>query len=758
MESLFLVLGIIGGLIAGFAITYFAFVGKLQKKLASAKKKLDRAQSVNEEAETLQSQLNAQKSERQGAEAKLASLEAAHQTQISELEAELASLRQASVALEQSPPDHSEELAALQARLAEVEQQHQETLQARLAEVEQQHQETLQALESRHQDELEALRQSFTVAPPSPMSDTESLAPEPTDQGNWGAAAIAGGAAAIGAGMAALSNFGQSSPPETTEELESFPEDLIAESEPEPAVESEIPAAAEWTEEIDEIDAEIPEAFSEEVGVLEEIDVEIPEAFSEEVDVLEEVAEIPEISDEEDSELAAESLAFSEFEAGVEGETPAFADLTEELLPDAEPSPFEQSPFDQDAFPETPAAETAETDDLSPFGPPETPVMEQENWVDMPDATVSHEEGMVESFGGDEEFPALDLDEPSPFESAAALDLETDNWVDAPDNIEQVDDEFDIGESPADLLPDFPETAETALLDVDNLLSEEEETEALTAELPDMGDADLGLGLELPDMTEEPDLGEFSFGDQTLEELGDDIPDGDELLAELTGTGEADDAGLGLFALEETTAETEALEEDLSLPSNPGDTLEMPDSFLADIPSFIPDSDTDTEDISEVGTGSDDDLNFLLQLQEDEPPSFPGEEFLPEFNDDDPLSANFPTMELLADDNSELSDLLGEGRPAHEGDPFINILDENPPASDNELLALLQDGEGGGVQPHESDDDLFSGLEGMLNTDTPDDESDLNDLDALLNSSGESSKDHDEVFSLEDLGLGEDKF
>jgi hypothetical protein len=210
------------------------------------------------------------------------------------------------------------------------------------------------------------------------------------------------------------------------------------------------------------------------------------------------------------------------------------------------------------------------------------------------------------------------------------------------------------------------------------------------------------------------------------------------------------------LGLEETTADTDTFEEELALPSDPGDTMEMPDSFLADIPSFNPDE-SETEDISEVGMGSDDDLDFLLQLQDDEPPPAPSEEFLPEFKDDEAMGSGFQTMELLADDNAELSNLLGEDRPPHEGDPFINILDESPDSSDNDLLALLQDDEGGGAHQHEGDDDLFSGLEGMLNTDTPDNESDLNDLDALLNSPGDAGSGQDDAFSFDDLGLGEDK-
>ena len=420
---------------------------------------------------------------------------------------------------------------------------------------------------------------------------------------------------------------------------------------------------------------------------------------------------------------------------------------------EAEHSPFEQpEALEEEAFLE---ALVAETEDLSPFATPEAPV-EGDNWVDSPEMTFGSEvepeaesETSTVAFGEGGAFADLEAESPSPFGSSPELEVDTENWVDAE-------------ETPEESLSEFSELPDAELFDIDPMMPGVGDAGEFTAELPDMGAEDDPMQeLELPDLAAEPeqDLGEFSFGDQNLEELTDDIPDGDQLLAELTGTG-SDDAGLDLFTLEETTAEIGDLEDDLSLPSNPGDTLEMPDSFLADIPSFIADPDTDTEDISEVGEGGDDDLDFLLQLQEDEPPSYPGEEFLPEFNDDEPLSSGFPTMELLADDNSELSDLLGETRPAHEGDPFINILDEKPNSSDNDLLALLQDDESGSPHQPEGDDDLFSGLEGMLNTDTPDDESDLDDLDALLSTSGESAESgagNDDIFSLEDLGLGDDE-
>lgn len=747
MESLlFVVLGIVGGAIVGFAIAYFASVSKLQKKLASAKKKLERAQSANEDTESLQSQLEAQKSDYQAAASKLQSLESAHQAQISELEtqhaaalqaaedrtatieAELEALRQSSVSPDQIPADNSEEVAVLQARLAEVEQQHQANL---------------QDLETRHQAELESLRQTLTVVPPTSTPDLESEPEaEPSGQGNWGAAAIAGGVAAIGAGVAAFAGFGQSSPPETTEEaeeLDSIPEDFTPATEPEPIAELETPTP-EWTEEPAAEFSETP--FDEPVAEFSETPFEPSE-----------VLEISETEAEADVDLTSEWSDTPGLEAAT-GET---FELTEELLPvEAVEAEADQSPFDQpevleeDAFPE---AFVNETEDISPFATPETPV-ESDNWVDAPDLAFGSAEATETSnfdFGEEPTFGDLAAESASPFEPSPETAIDTENWV-------------DTGETSADSFSEFADFPEAGLLDIDSISSDDAaEAGAFTSELPDMGtEDDPMLGLELPDLAAEPEseLGEFSFEDQNLEELSAEIPDGDQLLAELTGTGD-DNAIPDLFSLEETTAETAefGFGEDLSLPSNPGDTLEMPDSFLADIPSFIPES--DLEDISTVGAGSDDDLDFLLQLQEDEPPSYPGEEFLPEFNDDEPLSSGFPTMELLADDNSELSDLLGEVRPAHESDPFINILDESPTSSDNDLLALLQDDVSGVPHQPEGDDDLFSGLEGMLNTDTPDNESDLDDLDALLSTSGgtiaESGSGHDDIFSLEDLGLGDDE-
>lgn len=509
-------------------------------------------------------------------------------------------------------------------------------------------------------------------------------------------------------------------------ELETLRQSLTA-APPPPVEETEPETVAEA---VDELPA--PDSF------------ELP---SPELDLMEEVA--PEVESDETQELAAAELTVS-------------AEL--------EPSPFEQ--FDQveqleeqevveavEAVEETslPDAFDAETETPSPFDLPDVSA-EEENWVDAP------ADGFEAELETDERGDVLtDLEEetPSPFELAPEPEVETDNWVDAPDTP-------DLASSDLDL--ELSEIPATDSLEMDDLLSEAGDADAFTAELPELEaeDSEGGFelpeleaedsegGFELPEMADEADLGDFDFGEQSLDDLGsEDSAPGDDFLAELTGTDE-EEVGLELLGLEETAADTGMFEEELALPSDPGDTMEMPDSFLADIPSFNPDE-SETEDISEVGMGSDDDLDFLLQLQDDEPPPAPSEEFLPEFNDDEAMGSGFQTMELLADDNAELSNLLGEDRPPHEGDPFINILDESPDSSDNDLLALLQDDEGSGAHQQEGDDDLFSGLEGMLNTDTPDNESDLNDLDALLNSPGDAGSSQDDAFSFDDLGLGEDK-
>ncbi len=438
------------------------------------------------------------------------------------------------------------------------------------------------------------------------------------------------------------------------------------------------------------------------------------------------------------SQIAAlqESLASSpETETFADDETPVApgAEL-EEIAPQdqvEELGAFEEEAENLVAAEFAPVAEETE----SPFG--ESPATEDdlENWVDAPgeseqspfdiDSPVMEaeapvlEEVEVETAEFTAEAPALDDFSPpgeeteSPFgEPAAEEDLE--NWVDGPAelSLEEI-------------------TVQEASFDLDST-SESLDLGQVAAELPDFnaGESPMDLGAELPDMTEEPSFDGGVYDVETPQEnLALEIEQtGDELLAELTGEGEP--STLPLFT-------------------------EEPAEQLGDLPS--------EEILPTTGDGGVDDLDFLLELQdEEEPDAFSGDEFLLELTDDESPTAGFQS-EVLAEESLDFPDLLedNDNPNTHGGDPFINVLDEGPNSSDNDLLALLQndDSNDGQSPENQGDDDLFPGLENMLGDDAIGDSSGFDDLDALLmggeNSSGSESE---EVLSLDDFSLGLEDF
>jgi hypothetical protein len=313
--------------------------------------------------------------------------------------------------------------------------------------------------------------------------------------------------------------------------------------------------------------------------------------------------------------------------------------------------------------------------------------------------------------------PAVEEAE-SPFGESLTPEEDLENWVDAPE-------ETTSEELSPNLEVEIPESS--AMTEVEEEL-----------ELPDLawgatsGETPMDLGTELPDMMEPvaPSSMEYGFGTSGEDVVLETEQTGDELLAELTG--EAATSEFSLF----TEAPAEEGGEDLDLGSA------MPSEEIL----FTPED------------AGNDDLDFLLELREEEElVAFPGEELLPEFSDQEPISAGFPSMEVLAEESSDFSDLLETSPESYGGDPFINILDEDPNSSDNDLLALLQnnDGNDGEGVENQGDDDLFPGLESMLGESSPGDGFD--DLDALLGG-GENipSSETGEVLSLDDFDFGSD--
>lgn len=628
METLFLVLAIIVGIIVGFAATYFTLVTKLQKRLESTKSKLGRAKSASEDTETLQFQLEAQKAEVQSLQARLESISANHQTELdglqtsstaaiaqltadkTSLENELQSLRESAQSLEQLPPDNSEILASYEDRLAEMEQQHQATV---------------QSLEADYQAQITALQESLAAVPEPAQEPVAEFVP-------------------------------------------SAEEEFIAISEPEdfvpPAAEEVVSEefAPQETEEFAGFETPAIDNEAEELGVFRE--------------------EIENIVAEDFAPLEATDSPFGQAE-------PEEAESDLENWVDAS----EESPFDMVPTMEMEA---------------EAPVLEEEIQPEIPEFTAEPPE-LADSA------PPVEETE-SPFAEAPAVEEDLENWVDGPAELS---------------LEGIP--SEEPALDLTSEMSESLDLGEADLELPDFGGDEtpdktpMDLGAELPDMTEEPsgDLGEYNF-ETTGEDVTPEIEQtGDELLAELTG--EAPTPELPMFT-------EESAEEPLG-------ELELGDEM-------------GSLETSSPGHSGNDDLDFLLELQEEETFAAPGEELLLEFNDENPIDSGFQSMEILAEESSDFPDLPEANPETYGGDPFINILDEDSNSSDNDLLALLQndDKSDGRAGEDKEDDDLFPGLESMLGEESSNDGFD--DLDALLGEDNSANSETAEVLSLDDFSFG----
>ncbi|AIE74615.1 MULTISPECIES: hypothetical protein [unclassified Synechocystis] len=387
-------------------------------------------------------------------------------------------------------------------------------------------------------------------------------------------------------------------------------------------------------------------------------------------------------------------------------------ELEEPLAPDFVPPAIADlgETTDEEFIPTAEPAEATETEEE--IVELEAVIPEAENWVDGSTEVEAGETAeQVESFEqtDTEEFSPFDAPPP---EITATLDTGADleNWVDAP----------------ADSFTE--ETSETSL--------------------PATGFAnESDLELELTELSSL----------ETAEFLGAVEDRDDEFLAELTG--EEQRAELPLFDEKpvETIGELEAFNQELSFTSSHGDDLNLPGDLLEDFGTDIQTPGPTTEEILPGDAdGGADGLDFLLELQTGEPEMFPGqgeEELLPDFSAEESISMSFTGMEMLTEQGEDFPDLLGANPETHGGDPFINILDEDPNASDNDLLALLQTDEGGADQPRidqGEEDDLFPSLVDMLGEDAPSDGGELDDLDALLgdtNLSGSSG-------SLDDFDFG----
>ena len=395
---------------------------------------------------------------------------------------------------------------------------------------------------------------------------------------------------------------------------------------------------------------------------------------------------------------------------------PAIAEFTEapgeEFIPAAEPV--------EEFVEATVTEETPEIEEITPE--------QEENWVDAPPIAeletepLEYQAPLGEPMVEEEAFSPFDTPSIETTEAEAEADLE--NWVDAPAEASLSDMDFGAGEQ--------------------NL-----EPMDLTTELPDINEE----GITNPAQQ----LAAFS-GVETLE-VAETEQSSDQFLAELTIEQSTSELPLFSETPAETLGELEDFGGDLSFTSDSGDELNLSEDLLASLGTDTPAPELTTEEILPGDGGAEaDDLDCLLELQTEETELFPGQnedEFLPEFSSEEPISAGFVGMEILAEGGGDFPDLLEANPETHGGDPFANILDEDPNSSDNDLLALLQTDEGNADQAQlNQDDDLFPGLADMLGEEPSRGGGELDDLDALLGDT--SSPDAGTLTSLDDFDFGPD--
>ncbi len=352
----------------------------------------------------------------------------------------------------------------------------------------------------------------------------------------------------------------------------------------------------------------------------------------------------------------------------------------------------------------------------------------EENWVDAPPTAeletepLEYQAPLGEPMVEEETFSPFEAPSMETTEVEPEADLE--NWVDAPAEASLPDMDFGGGE--------------------ENL-----EPMDLATELPDINEE----GITNPGQQ----LAELS-GVETLE-VAETDQSSDQFLAELTREESTPELPLFSETPAESLGELEDLGGDLSFTSDSGDDLNLSEDLLASLGTDTPVAELTTEEILPGDGGAEaDDLDFLLELQTEDAELFPGQnedEFLPEFSNEEPISAGFVGMEMLAEGSSDFPDLLEANPETHGGDPFVNILDEEPNSSDNDLLALLQADEGSADQAKlHQDDDLFPGLADMLGEEPSRGNGELDDLDALLGDT--SSSGAGTATSLDDFDFGPD--
>lgn len=646
-EAIFTLLG----LVLGGGGVYFFVANKLQQKLASAERKLNRANRAMDDGDALRDQQASQAQELKAAQERIKSLEASHQSQLQELEArrgqELAALREGAPDLEPLQIQIEDLQGQLETQAAQHVQEKQE--------LELRYNERLQALEADYQRRL-AEREAQT-----PLVQEEAAPPSTNPLGGFlgGVAAAAG---AVGLAGAAGAFFGERAEAET---VEAEPENWVdAPAEPEAEFDSPFGApeveVRDWTAPAPELEIqeETPDPFA--ASATNWVDEAGTETFAPE-----EVEEFPIdslLEEPEPLEVVDAPLDLADVAIDVQEQESDFPEtLGLESLEQEEPFPetLELESLEQEAgFPET-----LELESLAPES-------------DFPETLEL--ESLTEAETG-EFTPALELE---------TFDAGAEDFADAPDFSMA---ELDLG------------TEEPLALSLDDL-----ETQAPEA-APDFSLESFDLGAE----PESPGLELEGFDLDAPSTEGLDLGwEGDASPPSL----EAFDLGLGENEQEDLFAPSPFEAESAEMPSlddisDPGESLDLPADFLADMPSYHPELETETEDLA-----GDSEIDFLLELQQPEESGADdlGEGLLLDLGNE---GEELPLMDLFPPESEAALEMpeLPVSNPSEGMDPFINMLDVSTETPDPELLEMLQ-GHHGDL---DGDQELFGDLFGDSKGETP---------------------------------------
>jgi len=551
-EAVFILLG----LVVGGGGVYFFVASKLQHQLASAERKLDRANRAVEDSDTLREQQTAQTEELREAQSRLRELEASYHAQIHDLEARHARELAQLTTNEPQVASLQEQLQSLQAQLESLKVEHEQEKR----DLENQHQEQLKHLEANYQQQLAQKPQAEleveeTQNPPQPPET-------PLNALGGVLGGIAGVAGAVGLAGVAANFFGDRQEPEFTPSTVIEVEENI-----EPVVETE----ANWVDENPPMVTELPleehQPEAEENWVDQELEQEIPETMAPDLVAPQWETEMPSGEDFESPfgqgmpESETETLAVGEPEESLDPF--AIVEASENWVDAPDLASLDtEAEFPLDAFLETPVAPDLVAEELGELGEGQIPDFsmpqrEEEAIVEeleaatftMPELEVPPEPAALTL-----ELQSAEISELGEEDLLAVMEGEqqstlTDSELSELEELGGTTDELDL---PADFLADMP--------------SYHPELGTETEEILSTSETDFLLELQEPEETAASD-----FNEDLMLELGDESLAGDLPL-------------MDLFPAES--------EETLSMPempiSNPSDSAE-PFINLLDVSTDTPD-------------------------------------------------------------------------------------------------------------------------------------------------------------------------